>query len=133
LAVGEVTLDESSAVSRHKAGVAGLVVRLRAQTCDIAAFESAVGLLTRRGARTSRAAVVLRLLGKVCLVGCGELRIDAAAPSIRIGDTNLQEGDPIVLEGSEGDFHAGADSVEPRHPQALFARLDALGPRETQA
>jgi pyruvate,orthophosphate dikinase len=91
-------------------------VRLRAPTSDIAAFESAVGLLTRRGARTSHAAVVLRQLGKVCLVGCGELRIDAAAPSIRIGDTTLQRDDLTVLKGSEGVVHAGADSVEPRHP-----------------
>jgi pyruvate,orthophosphate dikinase len=91
VAVGEIALDEARAAARHGAGASVVLVRRDAETSDIAALESAAGLLTQRGARTSHAAVVACQLGKVCLVGCSELQIDAAARSIKVGDTTLQD------------------------------------------
>jgi phosphohistidine swiveling domain-containing protein len=96
VAVGEVALDEARAVARHEAGVPVVLVRRDAETRDIAALESATGLLTQRGARTSHAAVVARQLGKVCLVGCTELQIDEAARTLQVGATTLHEGDLIT-------------------------------------
>jgi pyruvate,orthophosphate dikinase len=126
VAVGEIALDEARALTRHQANVAVVLLRRDAETSDIAALESAAGLLTQRGARTSHAAVVARQLGKVCLVGCTELQIDEAARTIQVGDTTLHEGDVITLDGNEGVFYAGAAQVEIRYPQALLARLAAL-------
>ena len=107
-------------------------MRRDAESSDIAALESTVGLLTQRGTRTSRAAVVARQLGKVCLVGCGELQIDEAARTIRIGEVSLHEGDLITLDGNDGLFYAGAAQVEKQYPEALLARLDALRQRVPQ-
>src|SRR5208283_1220336 len=87
VAVGEIALDEARAIARHAAGVPFVLVRGDAETSDIGALESAAGLLTQRGARTSHAAVVARQLGKVCLVGCAELQIDDAARTIKLGET----------------------------------------------
>ncbi len=87
VAVGEVALDEARAVARHEAGAPVVLVRRDAETGDIAAIESAARLLTQRGARTSHAAVLARQLGKVCLVGCTALQIDATARSLQVGDT----------------------------------------------
>jgi len=129
VAVGEVALDEARAVARHEAGVPVVLVRRDAETRDIAALESATGLLTQRGARTSHAAVVARQLGKVCLVGCTELQIDEAARTVQVGATTLHEGDLISLDGNEGVFYAGAAQVEIRYPEELLARLDALRQR----
>ena len=126
VAVGEVALDEVRAVARHEAGVPVVLVRRDAETSDIAALESATGLLTQRGARTSHAAVVARQLGKVCLVGCTELQIDETARTLQVGDTALHEGELISLDGNEGVFYAGAANVEIRYPEELIARLDAL-------
>jgi pyruvate,orthophosphate dikinase len=126
VAVGEIALDEARALTRHQANVSVVLLRRDAETSDIAALESAAGLLTQRGARTSHAAVVARQLGKVCLVGCAELQIDEAARTIQVGDTTLHEGDVITLDGNEGVFYAGAAQVEIRYPQALLARLAAL-------
>jgi pyruvate,orthophosphate dikinase len=106
-----------------------VLVRRDAETSDIAALESAAGLLTQRGARTSHAAVVARQLGKVCLVGCSELQIDEAARTVRIGEATLHEGDVITLDGNEGFFYAGAAQVEAQYPEELLARLDALRQR----
>jgi pyruvate,orthophosphate dikinase len=126
VAVGEIALDEARAVTRRAAGASVVLVRRDAETGDIAALESACGLLTERGARTSHAAVVARQLGKVCLVGSADLHIDEAAHVIRVGDTTLREGDPITLDGNEGVFYAGEVRTELRHPEALLARLEAL-------
>lgn len=133
VAVGEIALDERCAVARREAGVAVVVVRRDADTGDITALESATGLLTQRGARTSHAAVVARQLGKVCLVGCSELRIDEPSHTIQVGDTTLHEGELITLDGNEGVVYAGAARVEIDYPEELLARLDLLRQRERRA
>ena len=133
VAVGEIALDERCAVARREAGVAVILVRRDAETGDITALESATGLLTQRGARTSHAAVVARQLCKVCLVGCSELQIDEASRTIQLGDTTLHEGELITLDGNEGVVYAGAARVEIDYPEELLARLDLLRQRERRA
>lgn len=110
-----------------------VLVRRDAETSDIAALESATGLLTQRGARTSRAAVVARQLGKVCLVGCTALQIDETARTLHVGAATLHDGDVITLDGNEGVFYAGAAWVEIKYPEDLRARLDAPRQREPRA
>jgi pyruvate,orthophosphate dikinase len=124
--IGEIALDETRAVARHGAGVPVVLVRRDAETNDIAALESATGLLTQRGARTSHAAVVARQLGKVCLVGCAELQIDETTRTIKIGDTTLHEGDLLTLDGNEGTLYALAVETEIEYPVELLARLESL-------
>jgi pyruvate,orthophosphate dikinase len=126
VAVGEVALDAARAVARRAAGVAVVLVRRDAETGDIAALESAAGLLTQHGARTSHAAVVARQLGKVCLVGCSQLSIDEEARSVSVGDVTLNEGDLLTLDGNEGVFYAGASRIEVDYPEDLLARLERL-------
>jgi pyruvate,orthophosphate dikinase len=124
--VGEIALDQARAVARHAAGVAVVLVRRDAETSDLTALESAVGLLTQRGARTAHAAVVARQLGKVCLVGCGALHIDEATRSIQMGSTVLHEGDVLTLDGNNGCVYSGAAQTEVRYPEDVLARLGGL-------
>ncbi|MBK6472101.1 MAG: pyruvate, phosphate dikinase [Betaproteobacteria bacterium] len=133
VAVGEIAFDEARALARHAAGAAVVLVRRDAETSDIAALETATGLLTQRGARTSHAAVVARQLGKVCLVGCTELQIDDTARTIQVGDATLHEGELITLDGNEGVFYAGAAQVEIEYPEPLIARLEGLRQRGARA
>ncbi len=115
VAVGEVVFDEAAAQARQAAGAAVILVRRDAETDDIAALELAAGLLTQRGARTSHAAVVARQLGKVCLVGCAQMQLDEVRRTLQIGETTLQEGDLLTLDGNTGAIYAGAmnTAVEP--------------------
>ena len=103
-----------------------VLVRRDAETSDIGALESATGLLTQRGARTSHAAVVARQLGKVCLIGCAELRIDEAARTVNFGKTTLKEGDLLTLDGNEGAVYAGEVQVKVEYPVDLLKRLESL-------
>jgi len=126
VAVGEIALDEARAVARSAAGVKVVLVRRDAETSDITALQSAAGLLTQHGARTSHAAVVARQLGKVCLVGCAQLRIHDTARTIEVGDTTLREGDLISLDGNGGSIYAGAAQTEIDYPGPLLERLESL-------
>jgi pyruvate, orthophosphate dikinase len=126
VAVGEIALDEARTAARHGAGVPVVLVRRDADTGDIGALESAIGLLTQRGARTSHAAVVARQLGKVCLVGCAALEIDEGARTVKVGKTTLHEGDTLTLDGNEGALYAGAAQTEVEYPAELLARLQSL-------
>lgn len=123
---GEIALDGERVAARIKDGATVILVRQDAETSDIAALECAVGLLTQRGARTSHAAVVARQLGKVCLVGCEDLRIDLAARTVRLGDIALSEGDVITLDGNEGSIYLGAVTAVMVPDDDLLQRLLAL-------
>jgi pyruvate,orthophosphate dikinase len=125
VAVGEIALDEARAAARRAAGASVVLVRRDADTGDVAALESAVGLLTQRGARTSHAAVVARQMGKVCLVGA-DIELDAGARTLRAGEHVLQEGETISLDGNDGAFYAGAARVELEYPEAIIDRLDSV-------
>ena len=115
VAVGRIAFDEAAARAGHAAGDPVILVRRDAETADIAALELAAGLLTQRGARTSHAAVVARQLGKVCLVGCTQMQLDAAARTLQVGATTFHEGDLLTLDGNDGTVYAGAmhTAIEP--------------------
>jgi pyruvate,orthophosphate dikinase len=123
---GEVALDGERVAQRHAQGVSVVLVRQDAETSDIVALESAVGLLTQRGARTSHAAVVARQLGRVCLVGCSELRINSAERSVQIGECVLREGDVITLDGNAGVIYQGPVAAVMVPDEALLVRLRSL-------
>jgi len=126
VASGEVALDEARVRARTATGAAVILVRNDADTADVDALGLAQGLLTAHGARTSHAAVVARQMGKVCLVGCTALVIDAEERRVRIGSHTLAEGDVITLDGHRGDVHAGALRSVEVVPAALLARLEGL-------
>jgi pyruvate,orthophosphate dikinase len=126
VAVGEIALDAARARGRAAAGASVLLVRADAQTEDLPALQFAAGLLTRHGSRTSHAAVVARQLGKVCLVGCEALRIDAVRRCIELGGRRFAEGDSLTLDGHAGLVYAGALHTEMRVPDELLERLDAV-------
>lgn len=126
VAIGEIAFDEARARARLASGAAVILVRRDAETSDMAALESAVGLLTQRGARTSHAAVVARQLGKVCLVGCSAMSLDEAARTLSFGAVTLHEGDVITLDGNEGSIYQGAANTVAEEPVELLARLAQL-------
>ncbi|MFX1739242.1 PEP/pyruvate-binding domain-containing protein [Paraburkholderia sp. A1RI_3L] len=126
VATGEIALDEPSARERHAAGRPVILVRRDADTHDLVALQAAAGLLTRRGARTSHAAVVARQLGKVCLTGCEALQIDDAARTVQIGGRTFNEGDTLTLDGNEGAIYAGETRTVTEPLTELRARLARL-------
>ena len=126
IASGEIALDPERAIERARAGVPVLLVRPDAQTDDIEALQRVQGLLTQRGARTAHAAVVARQLGKVCLVGCAGLSIDAQRQTVAFGPHEYAVGQSLTLDGNQGIVYAGALAVVDVPDLHLQRRLQAL-------
>ena len=123
VASGAIALDPAAVLRLVGAGRPAILVRRDTVTSDIVGMAQAAGILTGSGGRTSHAAVVARQLGKVCLVACPRLEIDLERRQCRIGDTLLDEGDMLALDGNTGAVHAGKLAVVKERPQAAVATI----------
>jgi pyruvate,orthophosphate dikinase len=123
LAVGSIALDPDRARELAAQGPV-ILVRRDATAFDIAGLAHAQGLLTARGGRASHAAVAARELDKVVLVGCPELDIDLATRTCRIGETLLEEGAPICLDGNTGRVLSGRPELTVDRPEADIAEME---------
>src|SRR5262245_35032230 len=93
----------------------GRVILVRRETSpeDIRGMQAADGILTAFGGASSHAALVSRQMGKVCVVGCGALKIDYDARTVTVGDLGLKEGDFISVDGFTGEVMAGQVATRP--------------------
>jgi pyruvate,orthophosphate dikinase len=73
----------------------------------------AKGILTAFGGASSHAALVSRQMGKVCIVGAGELNIDYEAGTVKVKDKTLKLGDYISIDGFTGEIFAGKVDTKP--------------------
>ena len=112
---GKIYFTAESATAADKNGEDTILVRLETSPEDIEGMQHARGILTIRGGMTSHAAVVARGMGRACVCGCGELKIDEDAKTITTKDGNVyHEGDYISIDGSTGNVYAGnIKMVEP--------------------
>lgn len=106
-ACGKVYFFADDVVEHTKSGEKTLLVRQETSPEDIEGMVSAEGILTARGGMTSHAAVVARGMGKCCVAGCGELRVDEQNREIRSKDLVIKEGDYISIDGSTGNVYLG--------------------------
>ena len=91
-----------------------VLVRLETSPEDLRGMVVAQGILTARGGMTSHAAVVARGIGKCCVSGAGEIKVDYKAKTVEMGGKTYKEGDWISLNGSTGDIYDGqVPTVEP--------------------
>ncbi|MET0511227.1 MAG: pyruvate, phosphate dikinase [Thermoleophilaceae bacterium] len=114
-AKGEIVFTADDAVAAAADGREVILVRPFTEADDIAGFQAAEGILTSKGGKASHAALVARGMGKPCVAGAGALDIDLHAKRLRVGDTELSEGDLLALDGSTGTVTA--DDVELEEPE----------------
>jgi pyruvate,orthophosphate dikinase len=62
-----------------------ILVRRETSPEDLRGMKVAKGILTAFGGASSHAALVSRQMGKVCIVGAGELQIDYQAGTVKVG------------------------------------------------
>ncbi|MGW8316534.1 MAG: pyruvate, phosphate dikinase [Bacteroidales bacterium] len=84
-----------------------ILVRIETSPEDLEGMNIAKGILTARGGMTSHAAVVARGMGKCCVSGAGEVKIDYKARTMAAGGKVFKEGDWISLNGSTGNVLEG--------------------------
>ena len=114
-ASGAVVFTADEAEKKAAAGENVILCRLETSPEDIHGMHAARGIVTARGGMTSHAAVVARGMGRPCVSGAGDMRIDARHNSILVGDLTLRDGDLITIDGSTGDIMLGAvPTCEPK-------------------
>ena len=105
-ATGRVAFDADRAremVAETKQPV--ILVRVETSPEDIEGMIVASGILTARGGMTSHAAVVARGMGKCCVSGASQLRIDEHNKTFTVNGQTFKEGDWISLDGSTGKVY----------------------------
>ncbi|WP_270941331.1 pyruvate, phosphate dikinase [Romboutsia lituseburensis] len=107
-ASGKVYFNAEDVVKAHEKGEEAILVRLETSPEDIEGMICAEGILTARGGMTSHAAVVARGMGKCCVAGCSEIKVDEHNKEIRTENAVIQEGEYISLDGSTGCVYIGA-------------------------
>ena len=91
-----------------------ILVRVETSPEDIHGMHAAQGILTARGGMTSHAAVVARGMGKCCVAGCGDIKVDYASGKFAAkGGTVIKKGDMITLDGSTGEVMLGEVATVP--------------------
>jgi pyruvate,orthophosphate dikinase len=106
-AVGVVAFDADLAEAWAKDGKKVIMVRPETKPDDVHGMLASEGILTSRGGRTSHAALVARQFGKPAVVGCAKLEIDLEARLMKVGDLIIREGEPISIDGGEGQVFLG--------------------------
>ena len=107
-ASGKIVFSAEEAKEWAERGEKVVLVRLETSPEDIEGMKAAQGILTVRGGMTSHAAVVARGMGKCCVSGCGDIKMDEENKKFELAGKTYVEGDWISLDGSTGTIYAGA-------------------------
>jgi len=106
-AAGKIVFSAEDAKEWAARGEKVVLVRLETSPEDIEGMKAAQGILTVRGGMTSHAAVVARGMGKCCVSGCGEIKMDEANKKFELAGKTYAEGDCISINGSTGNIYDG--------------------------
>jgi pyruvate, orthophosphate dikinase len=111
-ATGIAVFTADEAVKRREEKT--ILVRNETSPDDIHGMDAAKGILTARGGMTSHAAVVARGMGKCCVAGCEEIKVDEKGCKFTVKDLTVREGDWITLNGTTGEVILGqVPTIEP--------------------
>jgi pyruvate,orthophosphate dikinase len=114
-AFGKVVFDTDEAALRGNNGEEIILVRPETTPEDIHGMVASRGILTARGGMTSHAAVVARGMGKPCVVGCEEIKINMEEGYFVAPDgTKVLKDEYITIDGGTGRVILGkAPLIEP--------------------
>ncbi len=107
-ATGEVVFSSDEAQRLKLEGRKSILVRAETSPEDINGMHAAEGVLTTRGGMTSHAAVVARGMGKPCVTGAGNMRVDSKNGTLICADVRIRRGDIITIDGVSGQVLKGA-------------------------
>ncbi|MCL0050332.1 pyruvate, phosphate dikinase [Dehalococcoidia bacterium] len=112
-ASGRVVFNSLDAVEWKRRGEKVILARIETSPEDIKGMDAAEGILTQHGGMTSHAALVARQMGRVCVVGAGDLEIDYRSRCFQANDRVVREGDWISIDGSTGEVILGKLDTKP--------------------
>ena len=122
-AVGEVIFHAENAHEEAAKGKKVILVRTETSPEDLIGINAAEGILTSRGGMTSHAAVVARGMGKCCIAGCADIKVDEEAGYFEVKGKRIKEFEHITLDGSTGEVYIGKIPTKEPELSGEFATL----------
>ena len=124
-ACGKIVFTAEDAKAWNDRGEKVVLVRLETSPEDIEGMMSAQGILTVRGGMTSHAAVVARGMGRCCVSGCTEIKMDEENKTFVLAGKTYREGDWLSLDGSTGCIYDGQIPTVDAEIAGEFGRIMA--------
>jgi pyruvate, orthophosphate dikinase len=106
-ASGKVTFSAEDSERLKEQMQETILVRIETSPEDINGMHASKGILTARGGMTSHAAVVARGMGKPCVSGSSEIKIDYENKLFRASGLEIKEGEIITIDGGSGKVMLG--------------------------
>ena len=122
-ACGRIVFTAEDAKAWADRGEKVVLVRLETSPEDIEGMMSAQGILTVRGGMTSHAAVVARGMGRCCVSGCTEIKMDEENKKFVLAGKTYHEGDWLSLDGSTGCIYDGIIETRDAEIAGEFSRI----------
>ncbi len=122
-ASGEVVFNSDEAERLAQDGRKVILVRVETSPEDIHGMHAAQAIVTARGGMTSHAAVVARGMGRPCVCGAGELKIDKDGAHFTAGGRTVKKGDVITVDGADGKVFLGAVATVQPELSGDFGKL----------
>ena len=145
-AIGQIVFDSDDAADAATRGESVILVRVETSPEDIHGMHAAKAIVTARGGMTSHAAVVARGMGRPCVCGASDLRVDGDAGTVTVAGVTLKRGDIVTVDGATGEVFKGEVAmIEPDmsgdfaelmtwadNARALAIRTNAETPKDVQ-
>ena len=122
-ATGKIVFTAEDAVEAAKHEEHVILVRHETSPEDISGMHSSEGILTACGGMTSHAAVVARGMGRPCVSGAAEIKIDEMRGALQIDDLLLKKGDIITIDGATGEVFSGKIHKVPPQMDGPFKQI----------
>ena len=132
-ATGKIVCTPARAEAMKQANPNAALILVRKETTpeDLRGMKAALGILTAVGGVSSHAALVSRQMGKVCIVGAGELDIDNDAGIVKVQGKTFKEGDDISIDGFTGEVFAGSIATRPSEVIQVLIKKE-LAPEKSE-
>ena len=131
-ATGKIVFFADDAEEWAKRNEKVIMVRIETSPEDLRGMNVAQGILTARGGMTSHAAVVARGMGKCCVSGAGEIKVDDKAKTVTMGGKVYHEGEWISINGSTGEVYDGLVSTVDADISGDFSAIMNLAEKYTK-
>jgi pyruvate,orthophosphate dikinase len=110
---GIAVFSVAKAIQLGESGRKVILIRKDTKPEDVPAFFSSEGILTSSGGKSSHAAIVSRGMGKSCIVGCSDLKIEHNR--CKANGIIVKEMDEITIDGTTGAVFIGnVPTVKPK-------------------
>ncbi len=122
-AVGKVVFDSEEAFNLAAKGEDVILIRTETSPDDIKGMHAARAIVTARGGMTSHAAVVARGMGRPCVCGASDLKIDSAKGEVTVRGRKFRRGDLVTVDGGTGRLILGPEELIKPDLSGYFGEL----------